>query len=203
MRLNSRAPVGARLFIIARPCRASFRDAVSFRQRLPHRAQTRHPRKDTKSGRFFVKTYHFYNQKIEICHRATPPRRFSGSAVSRGSCPHVTSCTSPLQGSFSSANTASSASAPCQRTARGSRRSVPRRWPCSRAAAISAASAGIAAPARRTSRCRRRASARFRNIRRSARGRSRSRRASRRGSRADASARRSRRSDAHSGRRPS
>ena len=149
MRLFSRAPVGARLFIIARPCRASFRDAVSFRQRLPRRAQMRPPRNDTKSGRFFVKTYHFFNQKIEICRGATPrkiacikqkrtfpkqkrsksvslrgriaavaifkprvwhpvakqgsgkrkkfqilnrrgatpPRRFSGSAVSRGSCP--------------------------------------------------------------------------------------------------------------------
>jgi hypothetical protein len=50
--LNSRAPVGARLFIIARPCRASLLDAVSFRQRLPRRAQMRPPRNDTKSGGF-------------------------------------------------------------------------------------------------------------------------------------------------------
>ena len=79
-------------------CRASFRDAVSFRfimlrSGMPSRSvkdcrvgRTRPPRND-KTDRFAGKRSNFQNEKFRIRPGGTPPRRFSGSAISRGHKP--------------------------------------------------------------------------------------------------------------------
>ena len=48
-----------RSYFTAQPCRASFRDAVSFRQRLPRRAQKMRPPRNDKFDRVCWKTKRF------------------------------------------------------------------------------------------------------------------------------------------------
>ena len=57
------ATLGQRMNFTAQPCRASFRDAVSFRLRLPRRAQKFRPPRNDKFGRFFGKTGQFLERK--------------------------------------------------------------------------------------------------------------------------------------------
>ena len=55
-------------------CRASFRDAVSFRQRLPRRAQNCALLAMTKSAGFAGKRNNFRNEKIQIRPGAAPQK---------------------------------------------------------------------------------------------------------------------------------
>ena len=62
-------------------CRASLRDAIPITLRLPR------PRRGlamTRLVSFMVLWHGFQNEKFEIRRRATPQRRFSESAISRG-----------------------------------------------------------------------------------------------------------------------
>ena len=53
-----------RSYFTAKPCRASFRDAVSFRQRLPRRAQKMRPPRNDKSDRVCWNTKRFSERNV-------------------------------------------------------------------------------------------------------------------------------------------
>ena len=92
----------AKLYIIVKHGRASL---------LPHFATGYHafglkiataalrPRNDRKTVGFFIKPTVFVFTMFEICRGATPPRRFPGSAISRGRKPafHMRSIFHPTQ----------------------------------------------------------------------------------------------------------
>ena len=64
--------------------RVSPRDTMPSGLRLPRRCA---PRNDRKTVGFFIKPTVFVFTMFEICRGATPPRRFFGSAISRGRKP--------------------------------------------------------------------------------------------------------------------
>ena len=80
---GSAAIFGRRANFTARPCRASLRDAVSLRQRLPRRAQKLRPPRNDKSDRFCWETRRFSERKVSNFCGATSRKKTGGRPCGR------------------------------------------------------------------------------------------------------------------------